>query len=91
MVPYRQQNLDDVNWGLTVLANGIKFVSAILTVLGGDTTDRSEYDETMIFTLVGNSENFLAIFFCVHGNYIVNLADFLYYSLFYEIFKAILK
>ena len=32
--------MDDINWGVTILANGLKFISAVLTVLGDDNVDR---------------------------------------------------
>jgi hypothetical protein len=36
----RQDTLSDINWGMTVLANGIKVISAIMTILAADNTDR---------------------------------------------------
>jgi hypothetical protein len=29
----------DINWGMTFFANGIKFLSAVLTVMGGKSTN----------------------------------------------------
>ena len=37
---YRQDSISDINWGMTVLANGIKVISAILIILATDDTDR---------------------------------------------------
>jgi hypothetical protein len=37
---YRQDTISDINWGMTVLANGIKVISAIMTILAADNTDR---------------------------------------------------
>ena len=37
---YRQDSISDINWGMTVIANGIKVISAILTILAADDTDR---------------------------------------------------
>ena len=37
---YRQDTISNINWGMTVIANGIKVISAILTILGTDDTDR---------------------------------------------------
>jgi len=39
---FRQSSLDDINWGVTILANGLKFISAVLTVLGDDNVDRND-------------------------------------------------
>ena len=32
----RQDTLSDINWGMTVLANGIKVISASMTILAAD-------------------------------------------------------
>ena len=32
----RQDIVRDINWGVTIVANGIKFVSLIMTIMGGD-------------------------------------------------------
>ena len=37
---YRQDTISDINWGMTVIANSIKLISAILTVMSADNTDR---------------------------------------------------
>ena len=39
---YRQDTVSDINWGMTVVANAIKFVSLLMTVAGGASggTDR---------------------------------------------------
>ena len=37
---YRQDSISDINWGMTVLANGIKVISAIITILATDETTR---------------------------------------------------
>ena len=36
----RQDNVRDINWTMTILANSIKVVSAVLTILAVDQTDR---------------------------------------------------
>ena len=36
----RSDSLSDINWGMTILANSIKVLSAILTILAVDDTDR---------------------------------------------------
>ena len=36
----RQESVSNINWGMTILANGIKVVSAIITILAVDDTDR---------------------------------------------------
>ena len=36
----RQDTVSDINWGMTILANGIKVISAILTIIAVDDTDR---------------------------------------------------
>ena len=36
----RQDTISNINWSMTVLANGIKMISAILTILATDHTDR---------------------------------------------------
>ena len=37
---YRHDTVRDINWGMTILANSIKVVSAVLTILSVDQTDR---------------------------------------------------
>ena len=39
---YRADTVQDINWGMTVVANAIKFVSLLMTVAGGASggTDR---------------------------------------------------
>ena len=37
---YRQETISDINWGMTVIANSIKVISAILTILSSDNKDR---------------------------------------------------
>ena len=37
---YRQDTFSDINWGMTVIANSIKVISAILTILSADNADR---------------------------------------------------
>ena len=36
----RHDQVRDINWGMTILANSIKVVSAVLTILSVDQTDR---------------------------------------------------
>ena len=36
----RQESLSDINWAVTILANTIKVVSAVLTIVTTDTNDR---------------------------------------------------
>lgn len=37
---YRHDNVRDINWTMTIVANSIKVVSAVLTILAVDQTDR---------------------------------------------------
>ena len=37
---YRHDTVRDINWSMTILANSIKVVSAVLTILSVDQTDR---------------------------------------------------
>ena len=37
---YRHDQVRDINWTMTILANSIKVVSAVLTILAVDQTDR---------------------------------------------------
>ena len=37
---YRQDTISDINWGMTVIANSIKLISAILTIISADNIDK---------------------------------------------------
>ena len=37
---YRQDTISDINWGMTVIANSIKVISAIFTIISTDNKDR---------------------------------------------------
>ena len=37
---YRHDTVRDINWGMTIVANSIKVVSAVLTILAVDQTER---------------------------------------------------
>jgi len=47
----------EINWGVTILGNSIRFISAIFTILGGDSVDRVDGYDTAVssfFTLGGS-------------------------------------
>jgi hypothetical protein len=48
----RQESVNNINWGMTILANGIKVVSAIITILAVDDTDRSDSYDDAVYTLL---------------------------------------
>ena len=75
---YRQQGLAAINWGMTLFANGLKLVSAVLIVLGGQSTDRwlpSFTSKDALVVLGGQSMAVIYLLISLTWSYWSSLAD----------------